>query len=584
VANEPFIFRFAVTGLTPSTQYEMTARLRRSDSTSDQGSFTITGSFGTSYQAIGPTDATGAAAGWVWLKPGTATAYSAIRLRLRVAGTTSTPNPLDVEFTRTVLPITAAGSVSGTVYDSSGQPLADARVRVIDEQGDEVETTSTDSSGKYLIFLAPSGYLLRAFDLQNIQLGTDLPVSVVAGQSITTDLNPAPPPPPKIYPDSVRLSELLPNPIGTDADGEFIELENTASDPVDLTGWTLTDASGTKFQLKGNIGAGSFLAIPFSETKITLNNSAESITLMDPNLQTHDEISYADAPEGESWARDGDDWRWSLQPTPGAANLFPLPPPPPVIPVNSIAQLRASLPVGEVAITGVVTASTDRLGSHIAYLQDGTGGIQVYSSKLTLARGQAIGVSGILSSYHNELRLKADQQTDLGPGTQPRPVPVRLLDESVEGRLVTVEGQITKLDGGTFTLSTVAGDVRIVLHSSTGVKRPKMHSGDIWRIEGIVSQFSNKDPRSGYRLLPQALDDFVLIKAFIKPKKTVEIPDVDVPVTVTQQLPPPLIAEAGIRVERRQSRPYRGLGVIITLLGIANTGFLIRRDSTYQIS
>jgi hypothetical protein len=49
VQSEPFLFHFSVLGLSPQTQYEMTARLRRADSTTDQGSFMIQGVFGTSY-------------------------------------------------------------------------------------------------------------------------------------------------------------------------------------------------------------------------------------------------------------------------------------------------------------------------------------------------------------------------------------------------------------------------------------------------------------------------------------------------------------------------------------------------------
>jgi DNA/RNA endonuclease YhcR with UshA esterase domain len=335
--------------------------------------------------------------------------------------------------------------------------------------------------------------------------------------------------------------------------------------------------------LAGMIEGSSFLVLPFSESKITLNNTAESVTLADPNLAEHDSVSFAKAPEGEAYARDGDDWRWSLRPTPGSANEFPLPSPPPEIPISTIAQLRATQQLAEVSAEGVVTAATDILGKHISYIQDLTGGIQVYSSSLTLVRGEHVQLRGVLSSYHNELRLKAEQLTDLGSLTQPKPITAKLLDESIEGMLARVEGRISKLDGGTFTLSTVAGDVRIVLHRSTGVKRPKMHSGDIWRISGVVSQYSNKDARSGYRLLPQALSDFTLVKAYLKRKKGVETPGAP-PVLPVITAPPPLIAEAGIRVERKESRPYRELGVIITLLGIANSGFLLRRDYQSEFS
>ena len=46
----------------------------------------------------------------------------------------------------------------------------------------------------------------------------------------------------------MRISEFLPNPIGSDSqtgmDGEWVELVNTGNQTVDLTGWELRSGSG----------------------------------------------------------------------------------------------------------------------------------------------------------------------------------------------------------------------------------------------------------------------------------------------------------------------------------------------------
>jgi hypothetical protein len=39
---------------------------------------------------------------------------------------------------------------------------------------------------------------------------------------------------------AVRISEVLPNPIGDDAGWEYIELENRGAGPIDLSGWIVT--------------------------------------------------------------------------------------------------------------------------------------------------------------------------------------------------------------------------------------------------------------------------------------------------------------------------------------------------------
>lgn len=131
--------------------------------------------------------------------------------------------------------------------------------------------------------------------------------------------------PPAAPAGTVRFSELLPNPIGADTEGEFIELVNDATSAVSLDGWQLADAAGGSYTLETiAVSAGGYLTLPRSTSGLALDNTgAETLTLRRPDDSVADTVRYpAPAPEGQAYARGtGSRWAWTLQPTPGAANV-----------------------------------------------------------------------------------------------------------------------------------------------------------------------------------------------------------------------------------------------------------------------
>lgn len=125
------------------------------------------------------------------------------------------------------------------------------------------------------------------------------------------------------YP-KLQLNELFPNPASpqTDSVDEFIEIYNPNAFSVDLSGWKLRDESGEEFIIKGKtIEPYSRLAVFVTESKITLNNSGDSMQLVDPNGQVSDEsMNYGVAEEGLSWSYISGVWQWAVSATPGAVN------------------------------------------------------------------------------------------------------------------------------------------------------------------------------------------------------------------------------------------------------------------------
>ena len=95
------------------------------------------------------------------------------------------------------------------------------------------------------------------------------------------------------YVNAASISEVLPN-TENDALLEYISLKNVSCVSEDISGYTLSDASGKVFVLPTNslLGPGSLLSYYRSETKISLNNEDESLFLRDSTGQLVDTFSY----------------------------------------------------------------------------------------------------------------------------------------------------------------------------------------------------------------------------------------------------------------------------------------------------
>lgn len=123
-------------------------------------------------------------------------------------------------------------------------------------------------------------------------------------------------------PASIVINELFPDPDKTNKQEEFIELLNTGSVEVDLSGFILADLA-TVYKLESKIKPGEFLVIKKSESKIALNNyGKETVTLTDPKGQIVSVVEYEDAPQDKSYNLNlAGSYVWSAKLTPGTANL-----------------------------------------------------------------------------------------------------------------------------------------------------------------------------------------------------------------------------------------------------------------------
>lgn len=132
------------------------------------------------------------------------------------------------------------------------------------------------------------------------------------------------------YPSSgkIYLNEIFPNPKNK-SDEEYIEIANGGSEEVDLFGWKLKDASkskGHQFKEHITLAPGEYLAIYKSDSKISLNNSSETVSLYDPQNELVSSATYIKTVKNSSYSFDGETWKWSKYLTPGAKNKFDSPP------------------------------------------------------------------------------------------------------------------------------------------------------------------------------------------------------------------------------------------------------------------
>jgi hypothetical protein len=124
---------------------------------------------------------------------------------------------------------------------------------------------------------------------------------------------------------TLLITELYPNAPGSDTGQEFVELYNPNGEAVSLKGYRLQ--VGPSFTdeyefLEGEIGALSYVAFSDATTGIVLpNTTGVQLRIVTPAGTIVTETSaYTNAPEGNSWGVYEDQWIFSNQRTPNAAN------------------------------------------------------------------------------------------------------------------------------------------------------------------------------------------------------------------------------------------------------------------------
>jgi PKD repeat protein len=135
------------------------------------------------------------------------------------------------------------------------------------------------------------------------------------------------------YPNrDIHLTELCPNPAGTDTDNEWVRIKNDDTKRIDLSGWIIASATErTKLVnhvilTDRSIEPGEEIAITHADSRFTLPNERAVIELRRPDgkaVQTIEYFQDGGAEENAVFTEiDDSTWAWSLPET-GANALAP---------------------------------------------------------------------------------------------------------------------------------------------------------------------------------------------------------------------------------------------------------------------
>lgn len=346
---------------------------------------------------------------------------------------------------------------------------------------------------------------------------TETKTTAPTTQTVTTTVSASQSQPPQTQPvailKTIRLSEFYPNTGGNDATEEFIEIENTGDQSVSLEEWILADANGTKFTFAKDavIAAHTFKAFLRPETKISLNNDDETVTLTAPDGEIVDTQTYEQAKPALTYARTNNLWNWTTTRTPNEPNVvsgnsdpIPTTPPPAKTTTTNISSTAQSIgtitssmlaieqaklkSIGtRVKIHGIVTVLPNTFNSQTMYVQDKTGGVQIFKSDClfpSLTLGQSITVSGILSSVNGEARIKVTNQKSLVPGSVEQTLTPSTNSTSI-GSLISIAGIVTSRSGNRLALDVDGNTMQVDLPKTTETVYTK---GSNVQVSGVLTK------------------------------------------------------------------------------------------------
>ena len=334
----------------------------------------------------------------------------------------------------------------------------------------------------------------------------------------------------------IILSEFIPNPKGSDLEGEWIEIYNQGSKAVDLSNWQLDDKEGGSRAYKIPEGtiiqADQYLFFKRSETKITLNNTYDSVRLIDSFGNIISQIDYNEPLEGASYARDKDgQWKWTFELTPGKENIIDTGNAKGV-PGRAKQSLAGNtgnvkkftettldkihqFDLGDkIKVKGVVTVEPGILGSQIFYII-GSPGIQIYSHKKDFPEikiGDYLEIEGTISEARGERRIKLTSKESIKILDSKDPplaekIEINQLEKNQIGSLITIQGEIIEKKSNYFWLDDGSEEIKVCIKKSTEIETPDFKVGDQIKVTGILSL-----SKGDFCLLPRYQSDLEVIR------------------------------------------------------------------------
>lgn len=339
---------------------------------------------------------------------------------------------------------------------------------------------------------------------------------------------------------TVILSEVMPTNY-TDEQGvaqkEFVEIYNSSTSPVDLSLWTLNDVLGSvktfHFPESTIIGAGEYLVLDSNMEgfSISLNDTGDGIELKNQDNLV-DRIDYPNITASlhqHSLSRFDSEWKWTNTISRGVANIY-------LADATdddnitgdngkggqeliSIEAAKEKEDKQEVLVQGFVTAVPGQLSASYFYIQDDSGGIQVYNNDQdfpTLTEGDFVSVTGVLSTAYGERRIIIKDMINIvlvpekhKDAELPKEIIVSDVTEDQVGQYIETSGMVTQTSGDIFSIADSKGkEIKVVIREGTNIDKPAMKKGDTFQVAGVLSSYNG-----ALRILPFKQEDVKIVSA-----------------------------------------------------------------------
>ncbi len=331
---------------------------------------------------------------------------------------------------------------------------------------------------------------------------------------------------------TLQFSHLYPNTVGSDEQEEYIELINTGDETINLIGWSMEDGSTDQFTFTESteVAPGKTHRANRTQTALALNNTGDTLELITPDGTVIDLVSYGSAPRGGTYDREGELWSWSttvLSPVTAAPKTTSTPTSnvststtstptattasttgtasvktqsttkSSYVSFYSIENAKAQSDGTQVRLEGAVTVIPGTFGTQTMYLQDQTGGLQVYFYARDfpeLTHGQRVFLKGTMSTAYGERRVKISQSTDIAPSTGTLLIETMELnnDDSQVGALVYTQGQIVSRSASKLTLESGQQQTTIYLKSMPQIDVNQFERGHQITVTGILTRYNDE--------------------------------------------------------------------------------------------
>jgi len=330
-----------------------------------------------------------------------------------------------------------------------------------------------------------------------------------------------------VAPMTLQLVEVYPSTTEGDETAEYVVIKNTGTEPVLLNGWILKDASDKTYTLSQteSLAPGATWQLPRTETKLTLNNDEDTLSLFAPDKSLIDQLSYDNAPKGETFKRTENVWHWSSDVPSTEPTTVPQ------LSMDTTPAVTASTtshandptladiltqPDGTVVtITATVTALPSVLGKQFFYVQQKETGIQVYKNDAIfpdLTLGQHVRVVGELSTVGTERRLKVTKTGTIEPLSSVETLNAKTqsitdINALQVGSLIQVVAIVADVSSDTLKLEDNGNALDIGIGTYTKIETTAMKPGMKLQVSGIIRATS-----SGFKLMPRFQEDIVVLE------------------------------------------------------------------------